>query len=390
MHIGDLTIVFTWYGRFAPETKWRKIREELNDFRRRLLYNDAIRFPPRSDPYFDASDEVAILIFPESTPSSLPDYLSGNEVAKALSTISGLFFDPREKPRELWVDIMKPHVEPTSLGIHWLKIPAPWPQVPFSTDVEPIAGGYPDLVMEVYIYARGFEPNDSFLKRVSLDTLAIYMEVKKENDGSRKPISKTAYISGIAKLTIDPPPQAGQVLITALDTLRIVHRMRELIFGYIRGPREFGTYIRNQRGQALAKVFLLIDPDGFDDQPVLTLPVSQLVITVHHLKNTNMLYCRSPNYPKTSKISLATFYAEAFGRTFERGKPSQGIGARNVKRTRIYPISRPNPDQIDRRMNTIPQSFLLRHSQPSSPPTPNHPPFLSQPSSPVQSHNTTL
>ena len=110
------------------------------------------------------------------------------------------------------------------------------------------------------------------LTKVSHDMDAIYHEIYREIDESRKLIRKTAYVSGMVKLVIDPPTQAGQALISALETDSVLMYMKQLIFGRRYGPREFGTYIRNQRGQALAKVSLLIDPDGFDDQPVLTLP----------------------------------------------------------------------------------------------------------------------
>ncbi|KAI4267421.1 MAG: hypothetical protein LQ337_008360 [Flavoplaca oasis] len=266
MHIGDLTIVFTRYGRFAVEAQWREIREALNDFRRRFLYDDAIRLPPpRFESYKYVSDVVELDIrgYPEHLPG--PSYLSGKEVAQVLNTINGLFFNPEEKPREITIQIEKSDVGPTFMVITWQKLHNPWPQVPFNVP----AGSN---LMEVYTYGRDFDPNRSFNKRVSHDMDAIYDEINKEIDESTKPIKKNAYISGIVKLTIDPPTQAGQAVITALETDFVLMYMKNLIFLREYGPREFGTYIRNPRGQTLAKVSLLIDPDGFDDQPVLTLP----------------------------------------------------------------------------------------------------------------------
>ena len=108
IHVGDLTIVFKRYGRLVEEAQWRQIREALNDFRRRFLYNDALRVPPphlKSDEY--ASDNVKIEIF-GTTPIPGSNYLSGKKVAQVLSTINGLFFDPGGKPRQLLVEITKP------------------------------------------------------------------------------------------------------------------------------------------------------------------------------------------------------------------------------------------------------------------------------------------
>ncbi|KAL8883264.1 MAG: hypothetical protein Q9192_007303 [Flavoplaca navasiana] len=267
MHIGDLTIVFKRYGEFADKAHWRDIRESLNYLRRRFLYNDAIRLPPpRLKSYEFISDIVKLRIYGFPGALSGPTYLSGKELAKVLSTIDGLFFDPGEKPRELSVEIMKSHVDPTYMSIFWQKLHNTWPQEGFSIEAAPY------LVMDIYIYGRDFDPNRSFNERVSYDMDVIYHEIYREADASRKPIRKNAYISGIVKLTIDPPTQAGQAVITALETNKILMGMKGLIFGRRYGPRELGTYIRNQRGQALAKVSLLIDPDGFDDQPVLTLP----------------------------------------------------------------------------------------------------------------------
>ncbi|KAL8877302.1 MAG: hypothetical protein Q9198_004654 [Flavoplaca austrocitrina] len=266
MHVGDLTIVFQRYGEFADEAHWREIREALNDFRRRFLYNDAIRVPPprlESDEY--ASDNVKLEIF-GTTPIPGSNYLSGKDVAQVLSTINGLFFNPGEKPRELLIEITKPHVDPTSMVIVWQKLHNPWPQERFNIQMAH------NRVMDVYMYGRDFDPNKSFNERVSHDMDAIHHEIYREIDESRKPIRKNAYISGIVKLTIDPPAEAGQAFITALETDMILMYMKGLIFGRRYGPRMFGTYIRDQRGQALAKVSLWIEPDGFDDQSVLTLP----------------------------------------------------------------------------------------------------------------------
>ena len=267
MHIGDLTLVFKEYGDFAPETHWRGIRESFIDFRRRFLYGEGNRLPPpHSQTYWYDSGEVQ-LKFVRSNPSSAssPNYLSGKEVTQVFSTINGLFFDPGEKPRELSVDIMKSHVDPTSMSISWRNLHNPWPQERFSIQAAP------NLVMDVYMYGRDFYPNKSFNARVSDDMNAIYQEISRETDDSRKPIRKSAYISGIVMLTIDPPAEAGQALIKAWETIVILKNMKNLIFNYRYGPREFGTCIRD-RGKALAKVSLLIDPDGFDDQSVLTLP----------------------------------------------------------------------------------------------------------------------
>ncbi|KAL8978219.1 MAG: hypothetical protein Q9205_006152 [Flavoplaca limonia] len=249
MHIGDLTLVFTEYGRFAHEAQWREIREALNDFRRRFLYDATTRFPPpHPEFYMYASDLVLLGICRIPKASSGPNYLSGKEVAQALYTINGLFFDPGEKPRELSVEIMKSHVDPTFMSISWASMHNPWPQEPFSIQAAP------NLVMDVYMYGRDFYPNRSFNERVAHDMDAIHDEITRETDDSRKPVRKSAYISGIVKLTIDPPTEAGQVLIAAWEIIRILKNMDDLIFGYHYGPRELGTHIRNQRGQALAKL----------------------------------------------------------------------------------------------------------------------------------------
>ncbi|KAL9036785.1 MAG: hypothetical protein Q9180_004098 [Flavoplaca navasiana] len=266
MHIGDLTIVFDEYGRFANEAQWREIREALNDFRRRFLYDATTRLPPPPPEfYMYESDVVRLGICGIPKASSGPNYLSGKEVAQVLYTINGLFFDPGEKPRELDIEIMKPHVYTMFMSISWIKLYNPWPQERFNVQMAH------NLDMDVYMYGRDFDPNRSFHERVSHDMDAIHDEIVKEY-GSIEPIAKSAYISGIVKLTIGPPPGAGQALITAWQTAIILNNMVSLIFGRRYGPREFGTYIKDQRGKVLAKVSLLIDPDGFDDQPVLTLP----------------------------------------------------------------------------------------------------------------------
>ncbi|KAL8877221.1 MAG: hypothetical protein Q9198_004724, partial [Flavoplaca austrocitrina] len=247
-------MVVKFYGRFADEAQWREIREALYDLRRRFLYDDAIRLPPpRLETYEYASDIVKLSI-DGKTPTPGSNYLSGKDVAQVLYTINGLFFDPGEKPRELLVEIMKPHVDPTLMAIGWQIMHNPWPQEGLSIQV---AG---NLVMDVYIYGRDFDPNESFNERVSHDVSAIYHEIYTEIDRTRKPIRKNAYISGIVKLTIDPPTQAGQALITALQTNNVLMCMENLNRRY--GPRMFGTHIRNQRNKALATVSLWIEPDG--------------------------------------------------------------------------------------------------------------------------------
>ncbi|KAL8883923.1 MAG: hypothetical protein Q9215_007918 [Flavoplaca cf. flavocitrina] len=190
MHIGDLTLVFTEYGRFAHEAQWREIREALNDFRRRFLYDATTRFPPpHPEFYMYASDLVLLGICRIPKASSGPNYLSGKEVAQALYTINGLFFDPGEKPRELSVEIMKSHVDPTFMSISWASMHNPWPQEPFSIQAAP------NLVMDVYMYGRDFYPNRSFNERVAHDMDAIHDEITRETDDSRKPVRKTIYLS---------------------------------------------------------------------------------------------------------------------------------------------------------------------------------------------------
>lgn len=268
MHVDDLTIVFIGYGRFADDAQRSEITKALNDFRRRFLYDYEIQSPWPGLHYFYTSGDVQLEVRGTRMTLSGYSHISGKEFARVLYTINGLFFDPGGKPREITVEIKKSHVHPTYMKILWQESYNLWPQqLPFSIQMAH------NLVMDVYIYARDFpNPNESFMDRVFHEWHALYREIFKENDGSRKPISKPAYISGILKLTIDPPSQAGQVLITAPETSHVLNKMEDMIFSRRYGFREFGTYIRNQRGQVLAKVSLLIDPEGFDDQPVLTLP----------------------------------------------------------------------------------------------------------------------
>ncbi|KAL8991543.1 MAG: hypothetical protein Q9169_007843 [Polycauliona sp. 2 TL-2023] len=258
----DISITLKRYGPFADPSKWNDIREALNDFEQRFIEHMEypMELPARQNFNELYSGIVKLKV---ANYHSWPNQLVGRELAQIVKTINNLFFVYNDNPREIDIAINKDGIHMHGLTIIYQRDRNPWPQqLPWTWRVF-------DLALEFWLYGRDFVQSSAFDAEFFQGLEGVRAKMINEiNQGKRRhgepppPPAKPSYTSGIVKLDIEPPPNAGKVLINVYSMVHLLSQIRTRLItrreGLVYGPREFGANITDNRGRKLAKMFLTV------------------------------------------------------------------------------------------------------------------------------------
>ena len=245
----DVVIQFIRYGREAPRSEWKMIRQDFYYISREIntepkpgqlnqyLWRNVHRGTHTLVRFFDTTNPQTFW----GTPS-----ISRKDALDVLHAVQRMFFTLRENPldpRELkiLIKIRRTHPPTTSnvtLSIDWLdeKPPLHWPQPLPSLQYLPYFREDRELPMMVKYLWYGRDVGDSSRDLSLYDVLGWFIDEIEAEGSSADAVNKATYYQASARLTIY---RLENHRITRAFMVAVVNLIRYTIYTRRWGPREF-------------------------------------------------------------------------------------------------------------------------------------------------------
>lgn len=254
---GDLSIDVTWYGEYAPRSRWNAIKKALEGMIRQI--DEEQGGPDENIGQFSYMGKSTRVNFFSDTaylpPFEYDPHISRRDAVKVLKTTTDLFFVYKDNPREFRAQIDIQRQRRVDMLIVWdHETPWAWPErLPFIINLPPFRNR--EWCMALEWYGRGVDPP---LANEVREALGWFIHDFTREGPQTGTISKESYYHAFVKLHFDKLRPEG---VTRVDMVQIVKKIRELLFTpHNWGPREFVTTLYDLHGGHLVEIALSFMP----------------------------------------------------------------------------------------------------------------------------------